>query len=483
MITLNKSMKKLFLFFFLISKVCFANELPNLGDYSETIIGAHEEAIIGSQILQQVKQSDAVINDVEIEDYLYSLTNKLVRASDSSGRRLTFFIVNDSSVNAFAMLGGVIGVHTGLIMSANSESELASVLAHEIAHVTQRHIARMVGKLQKDSFKSYLGIGLALLLARSNPELAKGALMASQALGVQTVLDFTRENEKEADRVGIKILHKAGFDVRGAIDFFRTLQKGNQYSIGAAPSFLRTHPITSERISDIENRLADYPYIQRLDDPSFHFVKAKLRVFLQDKKLIRKQLETNIKNKSYASEVGERYALAYAYLLNKNYKEAQKEMEWLKNKNIENPMIDQLDIEIQLKKGDINMAYALIKKALKKYPNYRAFVYKLADYFIEKKSINEAISFLQSYVLTFDTDPKLYKLLSKAYSLKGKQLLQYESLAESFYYEYNLQEAIVQMDMAVRAIDGNFYEKSRVESRLKQLQREKEIYEISKANL
>jgi len=476
-------MTKLLLCVFLISQTCFGNELPDLGDYSETIIGAHEEAIIGSQILQQVQQSNTVIHDVEIEDYLYNLTDQLVRASDFSGSSLKFFIVDDSSINAFAMLGGVIGVHTGLILSANSESELASVLSHEIAHVTQRHIARLVGKLQKDSFKSYLGLGLALLLARSNPELAKGALVVSQALGVQTVLDFTRENEKEADRVGIKILHKAGFDARGSIDFFKTLQRGSQYSIGAAPSFLRTHPITSDRISDIENRLTEYPYRQRLDDPSFHFVKGKIRVFLQDKKSIKKQLEINIKNKSYVSELGERFALAYAYLLNENFKDAEREMVWLKNTNIKNPMIDQLDIEILIKKGDINAAYSSLKKALKKYPNYRAFVYELANYFIETKSADEAIKFLQSYLIIFKTDPELYKLLAKAYSLNGKKLLQYENLAESFYYRYNLQEAIAQMDMAVRSRDGNFYEKSRVESRLKQLQKEKEIYEISKANL
>ena len=476
-------MKKLFLCIFLISKICLANELPDLGDYSETVIGAHEEGIIGTQILQQVYQSDSVINDVEIEDYLYNLTNKLVKSSDYSGSGIKFFIVNDPSINAFAMLGGVIGVHTGLILSANSESELASVLSHEVAHITQRHVARMIGKLQKDSFKSYLGLGLALLLARSNPELARGALVASQALGVQTVLDFTRENEKEADRIGIKILHKAGFDVRGSTDFFKTLQKGNRYTVGAAPSFLRTHPITSERISDIEDRLTEYPYKQRADDPSFHFVKGKIRVFLQDKKATKKQLEINVKNKSYISELGERYALAYAYLRNENFNKAQSELEWIKSTKLENPMIDKLNIEILLKKGDINSAYLTIKKALTRYPNYRAFVYELANYYIEIKSIKEAIKLLQNYVLAFKTDPELYKLLAKAYSLNGKQLLQYESLAEAFYYKYNLGEAIVQMDMAVRARDGNFYEKSRVEARLKQLQREKEIYEISKANL
>jgi len=476
-------MKKLFLCIFLFSKISFSNELPDLGDYSETIIGAHEENIIGSQILQQVYQSDSVIHDVEIEDYLYNLTNKLVRASDYSGSGLAFFIINDSSINAFAMLGNVIGIHTGLILSANSESELASVLAHEIAHITQRHIARMVGKLQKDSFKSYLGLGLALLLARSNPDLARGALTVSQALGVQTALDFTRENEKEADRVGIKILNKAGFDVRGSIDFFKTLQKGNRHSIGAAPSFLRTHPITSERISDIEDRIKEYPYKQRMDDPSFHFVKGKIRVFLQDKRIVKKQLEINVKNKTFVSELGERYALAYAYLLNEDFDDVQRELKWLKNKNINNPMIEQLNIEFLIKKGDINAAYEAIKKALKKYPNYRAFIYELANYLIEKNSIKDAIKFIQSYLLAYSSDPELYTLLAKAYSLNGNQLLQYESLSQSFYYRYNLQEAIMQMDMAVKARDGNFYEKSRVEARLKQLQREKEIYEISKANL
>jgi len=146
-------------------------------------------------------------------------------------------------------------------------------------------------------------------------------------------------------------------------------------------------------------------------------------------------------------------------------------------------MIDLLNIEILLKKGDSNIAFSAIKKSLTKYPNYRAFVYKLANYYIDRRLIKEAIKLLQSYVLIFRTDPELYKLLAKAYSLNGKQLLQYESLAEAFYYKYNLSEAIAQMDMAVRAKDGNFYEKSRVEARLKQLQGEKEIYEISKASL
>ena len=153
------------------------------------------------------------------------------------------------------------------------------------------------------------------------------------------------------------------------------------------------------------------------------------------------------------------------------------------SKNIENPMVEQLRAEILLKRDELNSTYQVLSRALKKYPNQRVFVYGLANYLIERKLAAEAIKLLRSYVLVFRNDSNLYELLAKSYSLKGMQLLQYESLAESFYYKYNLQEAIAQMDMAVRATDGDFYQKSRVEARLKQLQKEKEIYEISKENL
>ena len=253
-------MKKLLLMIFFLGHIVMADELPDLGSYTDNIISIVEEDRISKQILYQVNQSQSVIHDIEIEDYLASLGSSLLINTSIANRRIEFFILNDSTINAFAMLGGVVGVHTGLFLAANSESELASVLAHEISHITQKHLPRIMALQQRDSYKTMLGMALAILISRSNPQLASGAMQAASASAVQNTLDFTRAHEQEADREGIKLLDQAGFDVKGSINFFKTMQKSSQFSDGAAPAFLRTHPISSDRISDIEDRLKDYPY-------------------------------------------------------------------------------------------------------------------------------------------------------------------------------------------------------------------------------
>ena len=248
-------MKKLFLIILFVSKAGFANDLPELGSHFDNLLTANDEKKITFQILSQVYQSNNVINDSEINNYIERLGSKLSMEGTDDKLSLKFFIIDDPSINAFAMLGGIIGIHTGLIFAANTESELSSVLSHEIAHITQKHLLRLFDSQARNSFKSYLALAIAILAARSNPQVASGAIVAANAAQVQSALDFTRENEKEADRVGIEILNKSGFDPKGFIDFFRTLQRFNTFSSGAAPSFLRTHPITSDRISDIQDRL------------------------------------------------------------------------------------------------------------------------------------------------------------------------------------------------------------------------------------
>jgi predicted Zn-dependent protease len=161
------------------------SELPELGDVSQTVMSAADEARIAKEILQQVAVSDEVLQDVEINDYLQGLGNRLAAASDDKQQAFHFFIVKDLSINAFAMPGGVIGVHTGLFLASNTESELAGVVGHEIGHVTQHHLARMLAKQKTDTFKNIAGIALALLVARANPELANGALTASLWLNSQ----------------------------------------------------------------------------------------------------------------------------------------------------------------------------------------------------------------------------------------------------------------------------------------------------------
>lgn len=172
--------------------IASGNELPELGDDSQTVLTPLEEKAIGEQILRQVATSDDVIEDSEITDYLQALGVRLVANTSNKQQKFNFFLLQDNTINAFAMPGGVIGVHTGLILATNSESELASVLGHEIGHVTQHHLARMLASQKYDIFKNIGGIALALLVARSNPQLAGGALTTASAIGVQSQLDYSR---------------------------------------------------------------------------------------------------------------------------------------------------------------------------------------------------------------------------------------------------------------------------------------------------
>ncbi|MFZ3088660.1 MAG: M48 family metalloprotease, partial [Methylotenera sp.] len=308
----------------------YANELPELGDVSATVLSPLQEQAIAEQILREVAVSDDVLQDVEVTDYLQALGARLVANGPDKRQKFTFFVVRDSTINAFAMPGGVIGVHTGLILGANSESELASVLGHEIGHVTQHHLARMLASQKSDTFKNIAGIALALLMARSNPQLASGALTTVSAASVQSQLDYTREHEREADRIGLQILDSGGFDVRAMPNFFTTLQRGSRFSEGSAPSFLRTHPLTSERIADVTNRVEQMPYRQVADSVEFQYVRAKLRAMFGVEQAAIDVFEQNIREHRYTNEAAEHYGLAVALLRKNAFAQLEKELAWLK---------------------------------------------------------------------------------------------------------------------------------------------------------
>jgi predicted Zn-dependent protease len=469
-------MKKTLLIFIFLSCIVTANNLPELGDYSSSKISESDEVLIGRQILFQVNQSDSIIRDIEISDYLDLLGKRLINASTDPAKKIEFFIVSDPSINAFAMLGGVIGVHSGLFLASNTESELASVISHEIAHINQKHISRFLLQQERASYQSTFIMAVALLLARSNPQLASTAMAGASAGSVQGALDFTRENEKEADRVGIQTLNNAGFDVRGARDFFTTLKQANQFSGGAAPAFLQTHPITSNRINDIEDRLKDFPYKQRVDNQTFHYVKGKLKALLDNKEDTKNILEKNIKNKIYINEGGERFALAYIYLIDNEFIKSYEQMQWLFDNEQSNPMLSQLYINYLIKINKVTEAKKIYEQNLNFFPSNRSFIYGLADLYLETQDSEKAIKLLKENEQKFSQDPILYKLFAKGYANQGKKLLQYENLAEAAYYNFNLQEAIIRMDLAIKANDGDFYQKSRVESRLKQFQKEQQIH-------
>jgi len=452
-----------------LSTVADNNELPDLGDISQTVLSPQDEERIANQIMRDVYMSDEVMQDVEVTDYLQNLGNKLAASSPDKQQTFRFFVVNDNSINAFAMPGGVIGVHTGLFVAANNESELASVLGHEIGHVTQRHLARMLAAQKYDTFKNIAATALALLASRANPQLATGAMTAASAATVQRQLDYTREHEREADRVGLSILDNAGFDVRAMPAFFTTMQRGTRLVEGSAPSFLRTHPLTAERIADVSNRVQNMTYKQMKDSLDFHLARAKIRAAKGLAQTAIDDFEDNIKEHRFNNEIAEHYGLALAFLRKNDVRNATKQMQWLILNGPQHPNFDALAARVEVANQQPQKANAMYAKAIAKYPAHRALIYGYAEYYLANRQVDQAIKLVQEKIGLFPADAYFYELLAKAYTKKGKVLLQHQAQAEAYYRKYDLNRAIEQMDLAVKAKDGNFYENSIVEARLKEL--------------
>ena len=459
----------------LLVSFSWANNLPDLGDVSQTVLTPLQEQAIAEQILRDVAVSDDVVKDIEINAYLQALGMRLVSSSPDNQLKFNFFVVQDNSINAFAMPGGVVGVHTGLILASNSESELASVLGHEIGHVTQHHLARMLAGQKGDTFKNIAGMALAILVARANPQLAGGAMTTASAIGVQSQLDYTREHEREADRIGLQILDSGGFDVRAMPVFFTTLQRGTRFAEGGAPSFLRTHPLTSERIADVDNRVALMPYRQVPNSLDFQLVRAKLLANKEVPETMIAVFEQNIRERRYSNEAVEHYGLAMAYMrkgAQKDYlAKAEQEILWLKKNAAPHAMIENLHARWQVANNNPQLAASQYAAALKLYPDNRALIYGYTEHFLAIKQPELGIKLIKEKQGLYPYDAFMYELLAKAYAMQNKNLLSHQAQGEAYFRQYDLVRAIEQMDIASKANDGDFYQASIVEARLKELRR------------
>lgn len=255
-------------------------ELPDLGDSAGTLISPTEEKQLGEAFFRSLHSQVEINQDSEIQQYIQTIGEKLVSHSDTPSYPFHFFVVMENNINAFAGPGGYIGVNSGLILMTDAESELASVMAHEIAHVTQRHLYRSYEASSRLSIPMMAATLGAILLGSQSPAAGQAAIMAIQAGSVQFQINFTREHEEEADRVGMQTLSSSTYDPRAMPTFFERLQQSTRYSGQNVPEFLRTHPVTASRISDSRGRADNYPYRQYPDSLAYQLIKTKLQVLL-----------------------------------------------------------------------------------------------------------------------------------------------------------------------------------------------------------
>lgn len=444
--------------------------LPDLGDASGSVISPAQERKLGEEFMRRARRTLAFVNDPEVSTYVQNLGQRLVARSDQPGMGFQFFVIADPTINAFAVPGGFIGVHTGLLLAAENEAELASVLAHEIAHITQRHIPRMLADAQRTTMPAMAALLAAILLAGSGGQAAVALTSATLA---QQGINFTRSAEEEADRIGIRLLADAGFEPRAMPAFFERMQQLNRHNETNLPEFLRTHPVTTARVADSRGRAEQYPYRQVPDTLDFYLIQAKLRAAAAgDPGDIVRGFAANVAHGKSANMEAERYGYALALLRARRYDNARAEARKLAEGTPDNPFYRILLADIELAAGRTQTGLQHYAATYRRDSSYYPVAINYARALVRAKQTREAEPIIRTAIVRRPDDPALHDLLSQAAAANGKMAEAHQARAEQFYLSGNPNAAIEQLRLASRYAGNNFYLQSSVEARIQAIKEE-----------
>lgn len=454
--------------------------LPTLGDADRESLTPVVERRLGERIMRDIRRDMDYMSDVAVSEYLNNFGEGLVairpEVRGEAGFDFYFFVIKNPVLNAFALPGGFIGVHSGLIMAAQTESELASVLAHEIGHVSQRHIARMLGQQKQNSMIQLAGLVLGALTARASGDGAMAAVMGGTSYAMQRQLNFSRDAEREADRVGLQLLGEGGFETSGMVAFFGRLQSASRNYSSNIPSYLLTHPLTTERIADIEARIRGQRYKQYVDGVDFQFVRARVRVLqnssVQGLRDTKAYFEDQYKNNLQVYQAAAKFGLAHVAYQQGNYTLAATELKEayrLSPNAKQSLLLPDLDIDIKLGLRQVDQALAQADAARKQFPVSRLMAYQYATTLIEARRYAPALAFLRDQAQLYRSDVIVQQLLAKVYDAQGKRALLHMTLAESYVLTGSLPSAIEQLGIARKSEDATFYEQSVIDAREREL--------------
>lgn len=476
------------------------DQLPRLGDPSGDELSPQAERQLGESIMRQIRRDPAYLDDAEATDFLVGFTEALLATPAAAGQRFQFFLIDDGSINAFALPGGFIGVHTGLIAASQSESELASVLAHEIAHVTQRHVVRMLAQQRRASMISMATMALTLLAARSNPQAAMGGMMLGDHVLRTSALSFSRDAEREADRLGLEMLRQAGFEPQGMSVFFNRLQVATRVYETQAPAWLRTHPLTTDRIADIDLRLQDMPQRPRTDSLAFRLIQARLRATLDSsgagRQMARERAELAVREPASAAagstpgsptaaagsapgsparargpQVEDWFGLAcIAAAQGDTARMTQALVRARASLGADHPWFARLEATAKLEAGEAKAALELTRAALARFPEQRALVRLQAQALLALREAEPAVAVLQAATRQWPQDDALWLMRSKAHELEGLRARAHQAAAERFVILGSYMAAVDQLRRAQRERDPDFYTASIIDARLRELE-------------
>lgn len=446
-----------------------SNNLPDLGTAAVNTFSLEKEVQYGDAYMRVIRSSAPVINDPVLNQYLTELGNRLVANASGVKTPFYFFLLNNDEINAFAFFGGHVGVHTGLFLNADNESEMASVLAHEITHVTQRHLARSLEIQQKTSPATIAGLLGAILLTIAAPQAGMAALATTQALTAQTKINFTRSHEKEADRIGMQLMVDAGFDPQAAGDFFAKLASRYRFTT-KPPQMLLTHPLPESRITDARNRASQYPHKYVANSLNYQLAKARVQVRFSSYSdaAALSLFDQQLAKQNYHFKQAALYGKALALYRIREFKQAESIIDALLKKDPDNLFYLDTKTDLLLERKAFKQGIELLEtqRALK--PTSQVININLANMYIEASQQQQAIPLLEEQIFLDKKNPLPYQLLMKAYRKSTNKTMEHFVKAEVMALSADYQGAIDQLNMANKNATGDGLQQARIEARIHQ---------------
>ena len=447
------------------------SELPDFGSPADAAITRSQEAQLGRSIYAQLRNSGVVMEDPLVTEYIQGIGSRLAGHANDGGQTFEFFLVEDPAINAFALPGGYIGVNSGLLLTSESESELAGVLAHEVAHVTQRHIARSIYDSQRSGLLNTAAMVAAVLLGAATDiggDATAGLITAAQAAGVQRQINFTRANEHEADRVGIETLSSAGFDPNGMSAFFEKLSRRYGSTAFRVPAILQTHPVTTERIADARDRARQLPRAEVENSPSYTLIKARLdalQAATSEEALA--IFETRLDN----SESGPADLYGYALSLGRLGRDDESARIFSELVN-DFPGVIPYRIglaESMVRNGQLDSALDVYANAIGLFPRNVPLTISFAEALIIAGEPATAHEVLLDLLNNVPPTPEQIRLIARAANAEGDIGNSHFYMAEYYLMTGSGPLAMNQLRMALESPDVNSVDRARIEARLTQV--------------
>jgi len=424
------------------------HNIPGFGEGNA--VSLNQEYFLGRAWLMSFRRQAPILEDSIIQDYVETLVYRLVETSQLRERRLEILLVENKAINAFAVPGGIVGIHTGLMLKAETEAQFTSVLTHELAHLSQRHFSRGIEARKKSSAASLAGLlGGLVLIAAGAPDAGMGAVMGGQAAAMDSQLRYSRLHEQEADRVGMQNQAAAGLDPGGAAGMFTVMQRDSRNYGARPPEFLLTHPLTETRIADARNRANTYPKRIYQDNAEFQLMRARVELsFIEDNENAVAHFRQR-RARGGKNAVAAQYGLILALTRNGEFGEARELLRPMRDFAPHNIVYAIADADINIKAENFDTAISMLEQQLALVPGNHPTTMYLANAYFRGGYYGKADKLLSRHARSHHSDAHLWYLLAEIQGKAGNILGLHQSRAEYFALHGAMQLAIEQLNLAL----------------------------------